>query len=117
VPSQSEWQILREFAGGAQAAGGKLKSGRTAPDSHPRWDSPNSSASNETGFSAVPSGSRHSAGAYQDLGQEAAFWTSTPAGQGPTAQVYNWLIRNNSGGFGNGFTSRNTGHAVRCVKD
>jgi uncharacterized protein (TIGR02145 family) len=117
VPSQSEWQILQEFAGGRQAAGGKLKSGRTVPDSHPRWDSPNASATNETGFSAVPSGSRHSAGTYQLLGQEAAFWTSTPQGTTADSQVYNWLIRNNSGGFGNGWTSRNTGHAVRCVRD
>ena len=117
VPSQSEWQILREFAGGAQAAGGKLKSGRAAPDPHPRWDSPNVGATNETGFSAVPSGSRHSAGAYQMLGQEATFWTSTPNGTGADSQVYDWLIRSNSGGLGNGWTSRNSGLAVRCAKD
>jgi uncharacterized protein (TIGR02145 family) len=117
VPSQSEWQILQEFAGGRQAAGGKLKSGRAAPDAHPRWDSPNVGATNETGFSAVPSGSRHSAGAYQMLGQEATFWTSTPNGTGADSQVYNWIIRNNSGGLGNGFFLRNAGYAVRCVRD
>jgi hypothetical protein len=51
------------------------------------------------------------------LGQEATFWTSTPNGTGADSQVYNWIIRNNSGGLGNGFFLRNAGYAVRCVRD
>lgn len=117
VPSQSEWQLLQEAAGGSRVAGGKLKSGRTAPELHPRWDAPNTSATNETGFSAVPSGSRHFGGTYADLGQRAAFWSATPTGTAADSPVYDWGIRSNSGQIGSGFTSRNTGHAVRCVRD
>jgi len=127
VPSQSEWEILREFAGGGRVAGGKLKSGRTAPDPHPRWDSPNASASNETGFSAVPSGQRHPGGYYQGLGRGAGFWTSTLSGAAfnSPAHIYtrSWEINSNSGeivpggGAGAGGAAGNTGLSVRCVKD
>lgn len=125
VPSQSEWEMLREFAG--QAAGGKLKSGRTAPDPHPRWDSPNVSASNETGFSAVPSGQRGYTGLYQGLGVFAGFWTSTLSGAAYNNAVHiytrSWEINGNSGqlfpggGAGAGGSPGNTGLSVRCVKD
>ena len=46
VPTDSEWTTLVTFLGGDSIAGGKLKS-------ITGWDSPNTGATNESGFSAV----------------------------------------------------------------
>jgi len=114
-------------AGGGGFGGGRLKSGRTAPDPHPRWDSPNASASNETGFSAVPSGQRGYTGLHQGLGRVASFWTSTRSGPAFDNNVHiytrSWEINGNSGaifpggGAGAGGSPGTTGLAVRCVRD
>jgi len=51
VSSDEDWYELEAYLGGAELAGGKLKV--TSTD---YWDSPNTSASNEVGFSAYPGG-------------------------------------------------------------
>lgn len=53
VPSDAEWSILENFLGGSNFAGTKMKEvGLT------HWISPNIGASNLSGFTALPSGSR-----------------------------------------------------------
>jgi uncharacterized protein (TIGR02145 family) len=51
VPSNSEWTTLTDHLGGAEVAGGKLKE---SGSSH--WASPNTGATNVTGFTALPGG-------------------------------------------------------------
>jgi uncharacterized protein (TIGR02145 family) len=53
VPTIAEWTELIEYLGGSIQAGGKLKE---AGFTH--WQSPNTGADNETGFTALPSGAR-----------------------------------------------------------
>lgn len=53
LPSSSEWNELRAFIGGTYS-GGKLKEASTI-----HWLSPNTGATNESEFSALPSGSRY----------------------------------------------------------
>jgi uncharacterized protein (TIGR02145 family) len=53
IPTDAEWRELTNALGGEAAAGGKLKENGTA-----HWNSPNSGATNESGFTAVPSGYR-----------------------------------------------------------
>jgi len=73
VPTDAEWQILVDYLGGNSVAG-KL---REAGTNH--WDSPNSGATNESGFTALPGGWRHhfGDGSFSDLGSNACFWTAT----------------------------------------
>ena len=52
VPSESEWTTLVDFAGGENVAGGKLKETGIA-----HWDTPNTGATDEYGFTALPAGS------------------------------------------------------------
>jgi uncharacterized protein (TIGR02145 family) len=53
LPSDTEWKELTVYLGEASVAGGKLKETDTT-----HWISPNAGATNETGFAALPGGSR-----------------------------------------------------------
>jgi len=53
VPSYQEWESLIQFLGGDTFAGGKLKEDGTS-----HWGSPNTGATNLSGFTALPAGNR-----------------------------------------------------------
>src|SRR5574344_54019 len=63
VPSDAEWTELTDYLGGASVAGGKLTETGTT-----HWNSPNTGATNETGFTALPGGYRFSNGAFNGIG-------------------------------------------------
>jgi uncharacterized protein (TIGR02145 family) len=63
VPSDAEWTTLTDYLGGEAIAGGKLKETGTA-----HWDSPNTGATDETGFTAFPGGNRTKNGPFSNLG-------------------------------------------------
>lgn len=72
IPSNSEWQTMDDYLGGSSVAGGKLKA---ITD----WNSPNTGATNLSGFSALPGGEydAHQFIIFQQMGTSAVFWTST----------------------------------------
>lgn len=49
IPTDAEWTTLTTYLGGSNIAGGKLKEANLA-----HWYSPNTGATNETGFTALP---------------------------------------------------------------
>ncbi len=53
VPNDTDWETLITFLGGNNVAGGKLK--QTGTD---LWNGPNTGATNESGFNAIPGGVR-----------------------------------------------------------
>jgi uncharacterized protein (TIGR02145 family) len=65
VPSTTEWTTLETFLGGASVAGGKLKETGTS-----KWFSPNTGATNETGFTALPGGARNYLGTMKQYWQQ-----------------------------------------------
>ena len=71
IPSPTEWLQLAGALGGEQVAGGKLKESGTA-----HWQSPNTAASNESLFCALPAGYRGLTGLFHWLGTRSAFATS-----------------------------------------
>jgi uncharacterized protein (TIGR02145 family) len=72
VPTDAEWQTLVDYLGGAAVAGGKMKETGTT-----HWLSPNTGATNESGFSALPSGYRDFTGPYYNMSSFANYWSST----------------------------------------
>jgi uncharacterized protein (TIGR02145 family) len=72
VPTDAEWTILTTYLGGESVAGGKMKSIGTA-----YWSSPNTGATNESGFSVLPGGYRNSDGSFYDVRGSAFFWSAT----------------------------------------
>ena len=81
VPSEADWTDLENCLGGNGIAGGKLKTTGIA-DVDGLWLSPNSGATNEVGFSGLPSGYMSDGGVAGNLKSRGSFWTSTIEGGG-----------------------------------
>ncbi len=71
VPTDGDWNKLATYLGGVSVAGGKLKESGTS-----HWKSPNTGASNESGFTALPAGFRFN-GAFRGTGTDGIFWSSS----------------------------------------
>ncbi len=114
IPTNEDWEELIAELGGADVAGGKLKSTRTEPDDHPRWNSPNTGATNEYDFFAYPSGCRTSLGDYFDLGDYAYWWTATEYDDDFAVSYY---IPYDDEYIDYNYRKKRTGYSVRCVRD
>ncbi len=124
VPSREDWLTLFDFLGGQPVAGGKLKT--IEMDVFPgdgNWSEPNTGATNESGFSAVPAGYRGSSGYFYGLntGDVAAayFWSSTIL-----ADTANWAVNltyNSAAAFDVTSFKPNFGVedalSIRCLED
>jgi uncharacterized protein (TIGR02145 family) len=71
-PTDAEWTTLTTFLGGEGVAGGMMKEATLA-----YWASPNTGATNSSGFTALPAGQRHYDGFFYDQNYYANFWTSS----------------------------------------
>ena len=110
VPSDLEWSTLNDYLGGATIAGGKLKQTGTT-----LWSSPNTGATNETGFTALPGGHRYYAGyLFYNKGLIATWWSSTENG---IPFAYYREIRWESSAFTRYGFEKGQGLSIRCVKD
>lgn len=120
IPSHEEWtDFLTRTLGGKSVVGGQvlmkgeLKSRRTAPDAHPRWDVPNTDATNETEFNALPGGHRNQLGPFNLQGKIGFWWSATTSGG---FAWYRGMRYDNAHVFMATGTKRN-GFSVRCVRD
>ena len=112
VPSHAEWTKLTAYLGGEKISGGQLKETGIV-----HWLAPNTSATNETGFTALPGGIREPDGNYLFLGQKGTWWST------------DWISNeNNSFGIIRGMEYQHgetiwngmlmyMGASVRCLKD
>jgi len=122
LPSDEEWKVLSGevdnyygypdpiwdyYAGGVDVGGNLKETGTT------HWLVPNTAATNSSGFTALPGGV-FANGDFSQIGQDAAFWSSTEA-DSDNAMIrvlYYWaaeIYRFNN--------SKNNGNSVRCLKD
>jgi uncharacterized protein (TIGR02145 family) len=108
VATQAEWLEMINFLGGFDVAGGKLK--ETGTD---HWDSPNTGATDDFGFSALPGG--YGGGASYYLGRYAGFWTSTRVDGSPEQTYMFWLYSDNT--TVDDDSSTPLGFSVRCVRN
>ncbi len=108
VPTDHDWMELRDYLGGTNAAGNKVKDAGTA-----YWDSPNKQSTNESGFSALPGGMRNGSG-FSDLRIGGQWWSSTFY-QNWMKPSY-WYLNSNSEILGENIAgSANDGFSVRCL--
>ena len=109
IPTDAEWTTLSTLLGGESVAGGKMKTTGTT-----RWTTPNTNATNESGFSGLPGGNRSNSGAFTNVGNYGYWQSSTESGS--TAARYRYL------GYLNGNLDRfsffkTAGFSVRCLRD
>jgi uncharacterized protein (TIGR02145 family) len=122
LPSDAEWQDLRDYLGGNEIAGGKLKE-----EGSFHWGYPNVGASNESGFTALPAGfyiayTLHDPPydgdppEYALVGEQAAYW-STSEITDKSATLY--ALEDIEKGFYQKKlqNSKQWGISVRCIKD
>ena len=114
LPSDAEMSQLTEYLGGVSLAGGKLKSTRTAPQDHPRWNSPNSGANNESGFTGYPAGRKNADGSTIGFGTGGYFWTST---ENNASEAFGYLLYYSLTGFYKDSGTKDFGFSVRCVRE
>ncbi len=110
VPSHSEWLEMVNYLGGSTVAGGKLKDHGML-----YWESPNTGATNETGFTALPSGARNPDGSYNDYLGTNGHWWSTSEFNTDYAHFAGLGYASSSVLLGN--MNKRLGFTVRCVKD
>ena len=116
VPTDAEWSTFINYldpnAGGGNnnnTAGGKMKSTGTQ-----YWQSPNTDATNESGFSGLPGGYRSSGGTFYYIGEYGYWWSST---EDSTNDAWTRHL-----GYGTGYAYSSNyykaiGFSVRCLRD
>jgi len=105
-----EWSDLRDYPGGFNEAGGRLKATGTLSAGTGYWQDPNFGATNTSGFTALPGGYRAPNGSYSLKGYSALFWSTNETGR------YRELF-SDSKDMRRDFTARGAGMSVRCLKD
>ncbi len=120
VPADAEWKELEMAPGMSQLSadstgyrgtdeGGKLKEAGTT-----HWGSPNTGATDESGFTALPGGARYYETAnFTSMGLKAFFWSSTG---NPGSAVRRSLDWDNSKVYRFDLPLK-LGFSVRCVRD
>ena len=109
VSSDVEWSALVTFLGGEIVAGGKLKETGTT-----HWSSPNTEATNESGFTALPGGSRYTNGVFFTIKNLGYWWSSTESN---TLNGWYRSMNNRNSAVGRNYYDSTNGFSVRCVKD
>jgi uncharacterized protein (TIGR02145 family) len=108
LPSNEEWTELINYLGGERIAGGKLKATTL-------WSSPNSGATNESGFTALPAGYRKYNGTFNSIENLGFWWSDKENIAGNTwPRILDYTDSDVSSVeiFG-----VEMGYSVRCVKD
>jgi uncharacterized protein (TIGR02145 family) len=108
VPTNDEWQTLSDYLGGSPLAGAKIRETGTA-----HWQAPNTGATNESGFTALPAGACNDAG-FSGLGIACSFWTST---ESSPDKAFFWNTDNILGTLNHASHFKYFGFSVRCIKD
>lgn len=108
VASYQEWIDLFTYLG-FDVAGGKLKETGTV-----HWKSPNTGATNEYGFTALPGSSRNQIGQFYTLGEGGMWWSATSM---DATRSYFLLFAFDQAGASTGDVEYQTGCSVRCIRD
>ena len=106
IPSDAEWTEMVNILGGTNEAGTKMKT-KTG------W-SDDGNGSNESGFSALPSGGHNNTGTFSDLGRDGYWWSST---EDTPETAWTRGLNYGYGEVFRGNANKKNGFAVRCIQD
>lgn len=121
VPSDQEWNELVSVYESNSRAGGALKEAGTD-----HWRNPNTGATNESGFTALPGGYRSYNGTFNLLRASGYWWSNTESSwfgaggtSGDTASntVIFWNLRYKERDLYRFISEKSNGFCVRCLMD
>lgn len=108
VPTEGNMFTLGTALGGLTIAGGKLKETGTT-----HWLAPNTGATNEVGFNALPGGFRNFMGNFINIRTESSWWTSTMISVDPAF----FTLNTNSAEIIVPMIFAKSGMYIRCMKN
>ncbi len=108
IPTDSDWTELSDFLGDLYIVGDKLKE-----NGNSHWVTANSTATNETGFTALPGGSRSTDNTIYDIGNIGYWWSITEGAA--TNNAWYRSLSNQNGTLTRGYFSKSGGMSVRCL--
>ncbi|MBW6480577.1 MAG: T9SS type A sorting domain-containing protein [Bacteroidales bacterium] len=109
IPTDAEWTTLTDFLGGVNVAGGKMKEIGTT-----HWTSPNTGATNSSGFTGLPGGVRSSNGYFYSINDYGYWWSSTEAS---TTMAWRRHLYAYNAKIDVGYSYKTYGYSVRCIRD
>jgi uncharacterized protein (TIGR02145 family) len=109
LPDNNDWEELVVQLGGIEIAGGKMKEPGTI-----HWSTPNTGATNSSGFTGLPGGYRFLNGKFYDINYSVSWWSTSDANP-KDAWAYGLSNDNEKVGTDGGY--KQNGFSVRCVKD
>jgi uncharacterized protein (TIGR02145 family) len=124
IPDDEEWCILvtyldstvecNTFGPTGESVSSKMRTTGILNKKTGLWFYPNREATNESGFSALPAGTRSIYSKFFYLGYHGYFWTST---QESDLQAWFWYLKySNTAVYRESYFKR-SGYSVRCIKD
>ena len=121
VPTDAEWSLLINCLdpnanGGSttpNVAGGKMKATGTIQSGTGLWESPNTSATNESGFTGLPAGFRSNSGAFGNIGNDSRFWSSS---ENNTSSAWRRFLDRTNGSVSRSDHDKKLGYSVRCLR-
>ena len=124
IPTNAEWCTVTQFLDptvncgilgwSGTNAGGKMKSTGTIEAETGLWYSPNTGATNESGFSADPAGYRSYNGLFYVIDLYGYWWSSSAYYTG--GALYRTVVYDR-GSVGRFNLNKSCGFSVRCLRD
>jgi len=109
LPTDAEWTELTAYLEGESIAGGKLKETGIV-----HWHSPNTGATNESGFTALPGGTRDLTNEFYAMGSAGFWWSATAYS---TDEAWDRAMYYGNSSVVRDNFSKQLGSSVRCVRD
>jgi len=108
IPSDSEFTQLTDFLGGEGVAGGTMKEA-----GYDHWYSPNTGATNSSGWTGLPGGFLYS-GNFNNIGFVGYWWSASESGS-----YYSWRrkLYFDNDSVGRDLIIRLNGSSARCLRD
>jgi uncharacterized protein (TIGR02145 family) len=109
VPTNEDFTELTTYLDGEGVAGGKLKEAGTT-----HWFEPNTGATDESGFTALPGGYRRYNGVFTSVTFYGYWWSATELIPDSSWDIH---MSNDSAAVVREYSNKRNGFSVRCLKD
>lgn len=109
IPTDAEWTTISTLLGGELVAGGKMKTTGTT-----LWTTPNTDATNESGYAGLPGGFRYFTGTFVRVGAVGGWWGATENG---TSEAWFHFLYYGFGELRRSTDDKTDGYSVRCLRD